>query len=218
MESTDVAVIDLQPGTPIRIDGQVIYVKDKNTFTVFTPKTKKKFIVIYKGFCPIRVGDAIRAVCQVIDPHSVEIIQPPLVKVPHNKEAVVSFLSRNKFAPIANLLYSRLEKLAEDNVYEEANTVDEVLSAISERWRKFKDPVILTPITMVLDTLPKRPGDMPSSKLADDFITAWHRSYNMRKLYLLGLNKVTIEACKIPLKKLYDNLMRNPYTVAAVPI
>jgi hypothetical protein len=46
----------------------------------------------------------------------------------------------------------------------------------------------------------------------------WHRERNIRRLYLFGLTKKEINACRMTCDEIYQACMVNPYTVPAIPL
>lgn len=49
-------------------------------------------------------------------------------------------------------------------------------------------------------------------------LTWWHSERNMRRLYLLGINKTEINACRLTCDQIYEKCSGNPYVLPAIPL
>ena len=71
------------------------YITDsqKGSFTLLAPKSGKVFSVSCPGmFCPVRRGDAISAVCQILAPGHLNLLQSPIVAMPTSNDTVIKSL------------------------------------------------------------------------------------------------------------------------------
>jgi hypothetical protein len=86
------------------------------------------------------------------------------------------------------------------------NNVIPFLTGIAQLWSDTRKSEIL----FMFDSI--EPDDV--KKLLD----WWHRERNLRRLYLFGLTKKEINACRMTCDEIYNCCIENPYTIPAIPI
>jgi hypothetical protein len=230
------------------VTGYVVTVMDdRNTnskiarFTIRSPKSGRITNAVYNGFCPIRSGDVVS--CMGVfeaKTNTIMILQPPLVRLPIDKESIIKgmysafFRDKAVHGGIINKLYEKLQTLVDNRIYtryvadgvrvdeirapEYVHDVDELLSLLSGRWMRYKNTSLLVPLTEVLGSPPTAPTD--NHVRATTLLEWWDRSRVMRQLYLLGFNNGDIkEICDesgLGKTDLYERMLYNPYTVPQV--
>lgn len=189
--------------------GRVTYVKRRKygpvEFTVHTATMNKSYSCIYDGFCPLHENDTIYALCAIVGADKLQIIKPPFVQIPMDKESMVRCFMRvlrgSGFGNIkANKLY--------DAIVDNSGSEDKVLTYLSElsnSWLQSRDVDILNLYNEII-----RPEQM--SKL----LKWWHNSRDLRRLYLFGLTNKEINACRLPCQEIYERCIKNPYTLPAI--
>lgn len=203
----------------------------KEGFTVVSSNSGRSFKMTYDGFCPVRTGDTIKCdtLYNVNDDENQRIIKPPFVQSscdPQDlKNIFITAFRKQAFGGShAGYLYGKLEETAKNlNI-----TVSEYLTRCAERWyttdseesyailKQAFDYFLETKIH-ALKILPPK-GKNPSVRMAKHLLKWWRNCNDMRLLYLLGLKRDEILETELPLKDLYERLLKNPFTVPSIPL
>lgn len=194
---------------PIQVTGivsQVNFTQKKgepSTFKIRCPNAGKTFDVVYKGYCPVRQGDTIYAICLMDAKQVLHILQHPFVQPSIDKDSIIQcFMKSCKagYGPCVKL-YNALSKISGD----EASVIP-FLTGIAQLWTDTKNPDIPQMFNGIdADTITK-------------VLSWWHRERNLRRLYLFGLNKKEINASRMTCDEIYQQCMVNPYTIPAIPL
>lgn len=171
-------------------------------FKIHCPKMGKTFEAVCDLFCPIRVGDTIYALCKFFD-SKLYVVKSPFVQPPVDKDHIVKCLIsalKKGFGPTMKV-YNNISKVAGGE-----SKVVPFLSSTAQSWEDTKNPELL----LLFDTL-----EIDEAK---KLFTWWYKERNLRRLYLFGLNKKEINACRLTCDEIYNKCMENPYTIPAIPL
>lgn len=209
-------------------------------FTIYLPNSQKSYDLIYTGFLPLRKGDIISGVCQMIDDKTLTLLQPPIVVPPRDKDSIIGCffsafyidkLSKNTIYK----LYTRLTEMVDSKVYTlpivdgigiykdaiYVRDVCELLDCMSSRWSKDMNNSIIEQFAPSL-VEPKDRDNKASLTRACKLLNWWNNNRTMRQLYLLGFTKKAIDEksreAGISKSEFYSKLVNNPYTVPQVDI
>lgn len=195
----------------------VTYVKrGKNapkTGTEFTAETSSgnKYHVTCPFFCPIRENDAIYAVCQVGMNGNLVVARPPFVQIPVNRQSIVQFfIIALRGTGIGNIRSNRLY----DAILEDAGTEEKVASHLTHLASQFLD--------MRNSSILQRYSNGDALSLTPDQFKAvlvrWHKSRDMRRLYLFGLNNKEIKSSLLTTEELYKRCLSNPFAIPSISL
>jgi hypothetical protein len=176
---------------------------DPTTFKIHCPNMKKTFDAICELFCPIRVGDTIYALCMIGPDMRLHVSRPPFVQPAIDRDSIVQCFMRalrQGYGP-AIRIYSTISRIAGGD-----DAVIPFLTGIAQSWNDTHNADILF---MFAGT---EPDDVKK------LLSWWHKERNLRRLYLFGLTKKEINACRMTCDEIYLKCMENPYTVPAIPL
>ena len=164
-------------------------------------KEEKTINVLCSFFCPVKKYDIIYAILSLID-NKYTIIKSPFVLISKDKNTIIVNIMKTlkiKYYE-AKLFYQEIadEALDEANVYE-------YITSLAQKWNDDKDISILN---MFGENLKK----YDIIKLLQLF----HKEFNLRSLYLLGLNDKEISLYNKTCKKIYEDCLINPYKVYTI--
>jgi len=176
---------------------------DPTTFKIHCPNMNKSFDASCSLFCPIRDGDTIYALCEMGSDNRLYITRQPFVQPPIDRDSVIQCFMRalKQGYNVAMGIYKALSKSAGGD-----ENVIACLTGIAQAWNDTHDSTI----TYMFD----RVDPENITKL----LVWWHKERNLRRLYLFGLTKKEINACRLTCDEIYNKCMSNPYTVPAIPI
>ena len=168
---------------------------------IYSPNLKANFDVITFRRVNVREGDFFYATCKRDRAtNKLHLDTDPFVELPVNKDAVVKCLMRSlqfQYVPSVRL-YERLSQFAGAD----ANVVP-FLTGASQQYHDTRHSDVM----FHLGLEPEQVG-----KLFD----WWHRERSLRRLLLLGLTKTEINAARMTCDGLYQQAIRNPFTVPAI--
>ena len=210
--------ISMEKDKTYEILGRIVRVlpktDSKNTFfIVHTMKLNQDFTLMCPYFAPVCEGDSIYALC-MYDPsitgnygYVLRIIRPPFVQAAGDKDTILriflTVLRKTGFGPArAHDLYNFLIK--------QAGSEDRVVSFLSELaalWIEYKDSDMLLAYKEIVKV-----------EQMKKLLLFWHKNRSLRRLYLFGLTNREIEACKMPLDKIYDACLKNPYVLIGLSL
>lgn len=176
---------------------------DPTTFKVHCPNIGKTFDGVCDLFCPIRQGDTIYALCRIGPDMKLYVSKPPFVQPAIDRDSMIQCFMRamkQGYGPTVRL-YSLISRIAGGD-----DAVIPFLSGISQSWND----------THNADILLMFPGIEPED--IKKLISWWYRERNLRRLYLFGLTKKEVNACRMTCDQIYLKCMDNPYTVPAIPL
>lgn len=196
-----------------RISGMVTKSETKdnnvNIFTIFAPGCRMSFTLTYTGFCLIRYGDIVSALCKKINDNYFQVVKRPLVKLPTDSASVYNFLmSCSKSCGIttreANAVQREISNIYQSKIYAQASSPCDVISAISDCWYKTRSLKVIQPIS-----------DIITLERAENFISIW-RKRDIRRLHVFGFTNTEMEECRMGLLEIYNHICINPYRLAPV--
>lgn len=176
---------------------------DHTTFKIYCPNMRKTFDAVCNLFCPIRQGDTIYAACMIGQNNILHINKPPFVQPAIDKDSIIQCFMRalkQGFKPTIKL-YNEISKIAGGD-----DMVIPFLTGIAQSWNDTYNSDIL----FMFD------GTEPEN--VKKLLGWWHKERNLRRLYLFGLTKKEINACRMTCDDIYLKCMDNPYTVPAIPL
>lgn len=171
-------------------------------FNINCPNMGKTFQASCDFYCPIRVHDTIYALCIITPDNKLVLSKPPFVQPPIDKNSIITCFMRamkKGFVPCAKM-YSNISNCAGGD-----ENVISFLTGISQSYNDTKSADIL----MMM-------GDDPDD--AKQLLSWWYRERNLRRLYLFGLTKKEINACRSTCDQIYQKCIENPYTLPAIPL
>lgn len=177
--------------------------EDSGIFKIYCPNMKKTFDATCSFFCPLREGDTINALCSVSSEGKLQVVKPPFVQLSLTKDTVVQCLMKvlkTGYQKTAKV-YSKLT----DKAGGEALVIP-LLTELAQNWDQKAD----------IDILYSLDGFEPEQ--TKKLLTWWHKHCNVRRLYLLGLTKTEINACRLKCEDIYKQCLQNPYVLPAVPL
>jgi hypothetical protein len=176
---------------------------EPTTFKIHCPNIGKTYDAVCSLFCPIRQGDTIYALCSIGVDGRLHITRQPFVQPPIDRENTIQCFMRALkigFGPAAKI-YQTIARNAGSN-----DSVITYLSEIAQAWEDSRNNEILHMLN----------GIEPEE--VQKLLGWWHRERNMRRLYLFGLNKKEINACRMTCEEIFNRIMANPFTLPAIPI
>lgn len=202
-------------GESVKINGVVSSVdsefKSKTVhFTIYCPKIGQYYKAQYTGFCPIRKDDIVSGQCMLMPDNSIIFHQHPFVQISCNKESIIRMMMTKM--KIGYNKAVQLYKIFESYTSPDCDNVDSaVIAWISSKATDFldrKDYSALDEfVTLGIDT-----------ETAKNFLTMWHKSITLRKLYLLGLTNKDIMESGLAPDTLYEQLITNPFVVPSIDL
>lgn len=179
--------------------------KGESTYMkILCPNINKTFDVICGlSFCPLRQGDTINALCTVAPDGKLHINKPPFVQPAIDKDSIIQCLMRALKQGYKQVykFYTAILNSAGDNT-----AVIPFLTGLSQTWNDTRNSDILFTFANI------EPEDVKN------LLNWWYKERNLRRLYLFGLNKKEINACRLTCDEIYTKCVNNPYTVPAIPL
>ncbi|CAH6418422.1 RecD helicase /ATP-dependent exoDNAse [uncultured virus] len=176
---------------------------DPTTFRIHCPNSGRTYDAVCDLFCPIRQGDTIYALCMIGPDGKLYVSKPPFVQPAIDRDSMIQCFMRSLrqgYGPAVKL-YSMVSKIAGGD-----EAVIPFLTGIAQSWNDTHNADILFMFNGV------EPDDVKK------LLSWWHKERNLRRLYLFGLTKKEINACRMTCDDIYQRCMTNPYTVPAIPI
>lgn len=176
---------------------------EPTVFRILCPNMGQTFDAVCNLFCPIREGDTIYALCVIDQKRRLHVTHPPFVQPAIDKDSIIQCFMRalrKGFGQVSKL-YNSISNMAggDDNIIS-------YLSGLAQSWHDTRN----TDILFILQ------GTEPED--VKKLLFWWHKERNLRRLYLFGLNKKEINACRMTCDEIYKRCMENPYTIPAIPI
>jgi len=176
---------------------------DPTTFRIHFPNAGKTFDGVCSLYCPLRVGDTIYALAMIGPDNKLHITRSPFVQPAMDKDSILQCLIKaikKGYGEIIKI-YNTLVRLSGGD-----DQVIPFLTGISQAWNDSRNIDILLMI------------DGQEMETTKKLLQWWHKERNLRRLYLFGLTKQEINACRMTCDDIYQNIMLNPYTIPAIPI
>ena len=176
---------------------------DPTTFRIYCPNMQKSFEASCNLFCPIREGDTIYALCKLGPDSRLYVTRPPFVQPAIDRDSIIQCFMRalrQGYGPAMGL-YQTLSRIAGGD-----EAVIPFLTGIAQSWNDTHNADIL----FMFDRI-----DPDNVK---KLLVWWHKERNLRRLYLFGLTKKEINACRLTCDEIYLKCMENPYTLPAIPL
>jgi hypothetical protein len=197
----------IQPYQTAEVTGIVTHVPRKltkpATFRIHCPNICKTFDAVCDLYCPVREGDTIHALCMFGPDGKLHVSRPPFVQPAMDRASIVQcfiIILRIGYGP-ATKIYNVISRIAGGD-----EQVIPFLSGLSQSWNDTHNTEILFMF-----------GSIDSDDIKK-LLNWWYRERNLRRLYLFGLTKKEINACRMTCDEIYQRCMTNPYTVPAIPI
>lgn len=187
----------------VTVTGVITFSKSRNNvtnFRILCPNMGKTFDGECTFFCPLRVNDSLTSICKLDPDGKLHVALPPFVQPPMSKEALIAcFCSCLRVGQaVAIRLYRELESDSKSNVVY-------YLSDLAQRYNDTGDLELIYKIKSIEEEQTRK------------LFVWWFKERNLRRLYLLGLNKKLINACRMTCEEIYDTCMDNPYKIPAIP-
>ena len=176
---------------------------DPTTFKIHCPNLGKTFEAVCDLFCPIRTGDTIYALCVIGPDGKLYVSKPPFVQPAIDRDSMIQCFMRalrQGYGPAVKM-YSLFSRIAGGD-----DSVIPFLTGIAQSWNDTRNADILFMFNSV------EPDDVKK------LLVWWHKERNLRRLYLFGLTKKEINACRMTCDDIYLRCMNNPYTIPAIPL
>ncbi len=176
---------------------------DPTTFRIHCPNMGQSFDAVCSLFCPIRQGDTIYALCSIGPNNVLHVNKPPFVQPAIDRDSIIQCFIRalkQGYKP-AVATYNTISRIADGD-----KNVIPFLTGISQSWNDTRNQEILHMF------------DGIDSDEIKKLLTWWHKERNLRRLYLFGLTKKEINACRMTCDEIFQGCMNNPYTIPAIPI
>ena len=176
---------------------------EPTSFRIFCPNIGETFEAVCNLFCPIREGDTIYALCIIDQNRRLHLTRSPFAQPAIDRDSIIQCFMRalrQGYIPVVRL-YNNISLMAggDDNVIP-------YLTGHAQSWNDTRNTELLF---MFQGT---EPEDVKK------LLFWWHKERNLRRLYLFGLTKKEINACRMTCDEIYNRCMENPYTVPAIPL
>ena len=176
---------------------------DPTIFRILCPNVGRTFDAVCDMFCMLRENDTIYAMCMIDAEQRLHVIKSPFVQPPIDRDSIIQCFMRalrQGFGPVARL-YKNMSQMAggDDNVIS-------YLTGLAQSWNDTRNTELLFMFNGV------EPEDVKK------LLFWWHKERNLRRLYLFGLTKGEINACRMTCDEIYNRCIENPYTIPAIPI
>jgi len=176
---------------------------DPTTFKINCPNIGKTFPATCDFFCPLRQGDTIYALCIIGADGRLYLNRPPFVQPALDKDSVIQCFMRSLkqgYGPTMKMYNSISSNAGGDDA------VIPYLTGLAQSWNDTHNSDILMLFRGI------------DSDNIKKLLSWWHRERNLRRLYLFGLTKKEINACRMKCEDIYQKCMTNPYTIPAIPL
>jgi hypothetical protein len=172
-------------------------------FKIYCPNIKKYFDAVCSFYCPLIEGDTIYAFCILSQDNVLHVSRPPFVQPAIDKNSTIQCFMRAMRQGFfqSSKIYEKISKIAGDD-----ESVIPFLSSIAQVWNDKRDSELL----FLFEN--SDPDDIKK------LLEWWYRERNLRRLYLFGLSRKDINACRMSCEDIYNKCLINPYTIPAIPI
>lgn len=177
--------------------------QEPTLFKVYCTGIKKTFDVVCDMFCPVRQGDTIQMFCLISPDGKFHVIRQPFVQPFHDKDNIIQCLMKTLkkgYSPCVKLFNKFSKKAGGEDL------VIPYLSEKAQEWEDKHDVDILCEYEEIEPETMKK------------LLGWWHKERNVRRLYLLGLTKKEINACRMTCEQIYQKCTNNPFTLPAIPL
>lgn len=176
---------------------------EPSTIDLFFPNSKQKRRIECKFFCPARVGDIFLGYCNEKKDGTLTLIKQPFVQPDVSNETIIKCI-----VSVTKMGYGPAKKMLDaicisDDKDQKPHII---LNSLSQIWVDTKSEEALDVIANVDRDITKK------------FLQWWYTNRSLRSLYLLGLTKKEINACRMKLEDIYEQCLVNPYVLPAVPL
>ncbi len=183
---------------------EVKYVGKDSEIKVKWVEKNINVMLVCKLYCPVKKNDTIYANCisMINDPNKYYINKPPMVLVAKDKSTIVNHISQSfkiKY-PEAIQFYNEISVVAVDM------PVYDYITECAQKYADYKTP-------STLDMFGPNPHQYDTKVLLEHF----HKEFNLRQLYLLGLNNKQIKEFG-DCKEIFTKCLTNPYVIYSIPI
>jgi exodeoxyribonuclease V alpha subunit len=190
----------------VEVNGIILSISsfsNPTVFKIYCPNMKKSFDAVSQNFCPIRVNDNICAICFIDSDQKLNLIKPPFVQPPLDRESTIQCLIKvlKKGHSVISKFYNKVSKMAGGD-----EMVISYISETSQSWEDKHD----------MELLYKFDGMDPDD--IKRLLNWWHKEQNLRRLYLLGLNKKEINGCRMKCEEIYQSCKNNVFTLPAISL
>ena len=155
-------------------------------------------------FLPVREGDVVFG---MIDPNTYTFVSPPFVKISVSENNVIHFMASLYIKGVYPDKWKEIYRKIWEK-YQNKNKIVQMIDLWAFNYTKTKD----------LEQIPSNIYVMLNETQWGTLLSRWYSSWSMRSLYLMGLSKKEINACKIPPNLIYERCMKNPFALAPVPM
>lgn len=173
------------------------------TLKIFCAGANKYFDAFYQFVCPLREGDTITAYVRYSECGAFQLLRLPFLQptIDSKTSIVQCFMRVLKcgFGPAAKI-YNSFDKLAGGS-----ENVISCISELAQEWSDNRKEEILFKVSAETDEVSK-------------LLSWWHKERNIRRLYLFGLTKKEINACRMTCQEIFERCIDNPYTVPGIPL
>lgn len=199
-------------GTPVEVAGIVFDINYTARWLKLTiPKTKETAKCTWKDFYykskridfKVKRGDAIAGRFIKDSDGDYFIKEFPFVELAVDPKSVISTISTKMTGKDYKKALAVFNKLADEAGGE--NKVVFHLTQLASEWEKRRDEGYL-------DTV------LAGEKNFTAFLTFWYQNINVRRILCLGVTEDLIRESLLSPDELYPKLIKNPYTVACVPL
>lgn len=176
---------------------------EKTTYKIYCSGINKRFDLYDGGiFFPVRKGDTINGYCSLKN-NQLRLLVAPFVQPATDKSNVLLCMVKALKCSYKDCekIYNKIKSVAGN----EERVVFQ-LSSMAQTWNDNKNNEILFEV----------PG-VEHEKMRK-LLYWWYKERNLRRLYLLGLNKSEINASRMTCDKIYQTCIEDPYKIPAIPL
>ena len=176
---------------------------DNTVFRILCPNIGRTFDAVCDMFCPIRENDTIYAMCMIDAEERLHVMKLPFVQPAIDRDSIIQCFMRalRQGFGIVVRLYNNISQMAGGDDH-----VISYLSSLAQLWNDTRNADLLLMFN----------GVEPEN--VTKLLFWWHKERNLRRLYLFGLTKAEINACRMTCDEIYNRCIDNPYTVPAISI
>lgn len=185
--------------------------KDKTAFNIHAVKMDKRFKCRYRGFLPLREGDAIIGIAELVkEKYRGDVLlfhDPPFVIMGQDKETLLqSFMIALRGTGFGTLKSHQLVDILVKR-YENPDNIIEGMDEMSMQIVHYNsdDKSHYTPYSLVI-TEPQ----------FNRLMKWWHKQRILRRLYLLGINNKEIKNSELDPLTIYKLCLENPYKITSI--
>ena len=197
----------------------------KNTFRLIQSETGARLTILVDQKVSFREGDSICCRCEELPCRDTwRLVEVVHVELGQDENTFISMLYRalpggGMVGKNAKTLYKYFCDLLKLDAYREYETPSGLVSFLSESYLRAKDKENSPPVRVLCEARTMISGKrraILNAEQAGNFLAWWAENYDMRRLYCLGLTFEEIDAAETRPYKLYQRLLRNPYTVPQI--